>query len=164
MARHEADREDLIHEATALCPRVEWQVVGEPGIVFAGLKRTGALSIYFDQDPVYQFDEHGRLRRAYVDGCLYRSDGQTLARLQRERSATQTMLLRRDLTPTELTAFQARLHRRVAALEQRLRSGEVTELRHVADGALPDFAALLATALEQAFELAPAIAPARPRR
>jgi len=163
MARHETDREDLILEATALCPRVEWRVVGEPGIVFAGIKRTGAWSIYFDQDPVYQFDEHGRLRRAYVDGFLYRSDGHTLARLQRERSSSETILLRYDLTPTELTAFQGRLRSRLDGLQQRLKAGEFTELRRIAEGDFPDFVALLATSIEHAGEIAPAIAPARRR-
>lgn len=164
MARHEEDREDLIREATALNPRVEWQVAGEPGIVFAGLKRNGALSIYFEQDPVYQFDPAGRLRRAFVGNYLYRSDGHSLARLHRERTDAETTLVRYDLTTEELAAFQQQMRDRLLTLQQRLQNGETTELRRVTEADLPDFARLLTTAIERASEIAPAIAPARSRR
>ncbi len=164
MARHEEDREDLIREATALCPRVEWQVPNEAGVVFAGLKRSGALSLYFDQDPVYQFDPAGYLRRAYVGGFLYRSDGHSLARLHRERNDDETALVRHDLSSVELAEFQQRMRDRLAALEHQLRSGNVIELRRVAEGELPDFSAFIAIAIKHADKIAPAISPARSRR
>lgn len=164
MARQESDREDLIREATALKPRVEWEIVGEPGVVFAGLKRNGALSLYFDQDPVYQFDAEGRLRRAYVDGYLYRSDGDRLAQLHRERTETETVLARQDIVGTDLVQFLTTMRERLRSLVARLQCGQATVLRSITDGDLPNFATLIANAVEHAMELAPAIAPVRSRR
>ncbi len=164
MARQESDREDLIREAAALSPRIEWGIVGEPGVVFAGLKRNGALSLYFDQDPVYQFDVEGRLRRAYVDGFLYRSDGDRLAELHRERSETETVLVRQDIVGRELDAFLSTMQDRLRSLIQKLQGGQATVLRSVCDHDLPNFEPLIANAVEHAHELAPAIAPARSRR
>src|SRR5262245_19900425 len=105
MSRHEADREDLMAEATALARRVKLSVPGEVERVVAGFRATGRLSIYFGGEPVYHFDAEGRLRRAFVNGLLYRTQGTTLARLRRERSAEVTELRRRDLSPTELRQF-----------------------------------------------------------
>lgn len=157
MARHESDREDLIREATALHPRVEWQVEGEAGIVFAGLKRTGGLSLYFDQDPVYQFDDKGRLRRAFVDGLLYRSEGQTLARLRRERTETSTSLVRYDLSADELRNFLLQMRQRLESLSQQLESNRVTTLRAVPDDMPLDFRREISQAIEHSDQLAPSI-------
>ena len=83
MARQEVDREDLIAEAVALRRRIELALPGCDNPVVAGYRSTGALSLYFGADPVYQFDERGRLRRAFVGGHLYRTQGTTLAELTR---------------------------------------------------------------------------------
>ena len=64
------------------------------------------MSVFIGQDPVYQFDAEGRLRRAYAGGFLYRSQHQTLARLQRVRTVEETQLLRYDLNELEQTAFR----------------------------------------------------------
>lgn len=101
MARNEEDREDLMREAIALFPRAELQVSQEPVPLFWGVKKSGHFSFYFGSDPVYQFDEHGALRRAYLEGALYRTQGETLARLIRSRSAEESVLNRTDLTVME---------------------------------------------------------------
>lgn len=105
MARHEADREDLMREATALVLRAELHVDGFPDPVTVGEKRTGGVSVYIGADPVYQFDEAGRLRRAYKGGLLYRTQGDTLAELTRERAEASTVLQRRDLQAAETQQF-----------------------------------------------------------
>jgi hypothetical protein len=107
-----------MREATALVERVALRVpvCAEP--VIAGFRANGALSIYFGADPVYQFDPAGRLRRAYVGGKLYRSQGTTLAELVRRRGAGQTVLSRRDLESPELAAFLDRMAERLAGLRQ----------------------------------------------
>lgn len=95
-----------MREATALHRRASFRLDGFAEPVVVGFKRTGAMSIYFDQDPVYQFDIEGRLRRAYRAELLYRTQGTTLAELRRERTVDQTRLLRRDLPAEELSRFQ----------------------------------------------------------
>jgi hypothetical protein len=134
MARHEADREDLMREATALVRRCELQVPGLRENVIAGLRAGGGLSIYFGPDPVYHLDEASRLRRAYAGGSLYRRQGTTLARLERNRTAAATELIRHDLDGAELAEFRAELCRRLELLADSLRAGNVVLLNSVPQG------------------------------
>lgn len=106
MARNEADREDLIREAVALTERVELFVPGFEELITIGFRSNGAMSIFVGQDPVYQFDPSGRLRRAFVGGFLFRSQHSGLARLERVRTESEVQLLRYDLPPLECSAFQ----------------------------------------------------------
>ena len=161
MARNESDREDLIREATALRNRVEWQVSGELEPVFAGVRSDGSLSIYFGADPVYQFSATGGLRRAYVDGFLYRTQGETLARLNRERSTENTVLHRSDLSPENLSQFLSTMDYRLLRLKQSLADGSATQLRSVSDGDLPDYESLINSAIVASPRLAPAISTRR---
>ena len=111
MARIEEDKEDLIADGVAMINRAEYSWQKKPATaawdtVTVGYRADGSCSLYFNQDPFYQVDGAGRLRRAFVDGFLFRSDGATLNRLHRQRTAEQTTLLREDLTERELTEFQ----------------------------------------------------------
>jgi hypothetical protein len=121
MARHEADREDLMAEATALRERIELDLPGEAEYVVAGFRDNGCCSIYFGADPVYHFDAEGGVRRAFAAGDLYRSQGKTLARLTRTRTGSEVHLVRHDLDVAELEAFlsgmRGRLERLQSALE-----------------------------------------------
>ncbi len=121
MARQEADREDLMQEATAMVHRVELALPDEREHLIAGLRRNAALSLYFGPDRVYQFDAAGRLRRAFIDGKLFRSQGETLAQLVRHRTSSQTQLRRHDLDESELQqlceTMQTRLTKLVATLD-----------------------------------------------
>src|SRR5204863_2544475 len=76
MAREESSREDLLREATALVERIELIPNGSTsdGRIVAGFRRNGALSVFFGEDPVYQFNAAGELRRAYTDGKLLKAD------------------------------------------------------------------------------------------
>ncbi len=163
MARRESDREDLMAEATALRQRVELEVPGEDEPVVAGIRDGGALSVYFGPDPVYHFDPMGRLRRGYVGGSLFRTEGSTLARLQRQRDGTNVQLLRRDLSPNELAEFLACMTGRLARLCTALEEGEARLRQEIpADGAT--VAALrekLSSVLNAGGELAPAIVAGR---
>jgi hypothetical protein len=125
MARREADREDLMREATALRERVELAVPHEAEPVVAGFRADGRLSLYFGQDPAYHFDAEGGLRRAFRDGELYRSQGTTLARLRRQRTPESTDLARHDLAPDELDAFLQQMQARLRTLLEALQSGRV---------------------------------------
>ena len=127
MARNESEREDLLREATALAERAEWRVPGEPETVVAGFQRTGSFSVYFGSDPVYQFDSEQRLRRAFVGGRLYRSQGTTLAELQRVRGPDATELRRTDLSTAKLVEFLAAAAARLDTLRRAL-AGDAVEV------------------------------------
>jgi hypothetical protein len=157
MARSESDREDLIREATALRNRVEWQLPDEIEPVFAGVRSDGSLSIYFGADPVYQFTAAGGLRRAYVGGFLFRTQGTTLAKLNRERSTEETALLRRDLNTDELSQFLARMDEQLMQLRQSIADRSAIKLRSVSDGESPDYGSLINAAIDASPKLAPAM-------
>lgn len=116
MASHEADREDMLREATALVHRAELQLTGDATTIVVGFRRDGSLSIYFGGDPVYQFTSQGALRRAFIDGLLYRAERGRLVSLRRERGAEATLLIRHDLTLAEQTEIAAQVERALERL------------------------------------------------
>ena len=127
MARLEHDKEDLMREAVALRERIELAVHGEADFVTAGFRSTGALALYFGGDPVYQFDPEGRLRRAFVNGLLFRTQGHTLAELTRVRKDEATELQRRDLSDVELVEFLQQATSRIGRLRDALHNGTASE-------------------------------------
>ena len=145
MARQEEDREDLMREATALSPRIELVLPGEAETLVAGSRADGRLSLYFGSDPAFHFDAEGRLRRAYCEGHLYRSQGTTLARLTRHRTAEETQLQRHDLNPAELEAFLRVMRERLESLRQALDEGSVEVVQEVPPEA--DFLPVLRVAM-----------------
>ena len=157
MARSEADREDLMREVVALVRRVELMVDGK--CIVAGFRNTGWFSIYFDADPMYQFDDCGQLRRAYVDGLLYRSHATVLAQLQRLRGDHETTLVRRDLTEDLLQDFRQHCHERIRWLAERLIAGQFENRGEVPVGGhlVPIVQEFLQTVLNSTKFLAPAI-------
>jgi hypothetical protein len=119
MAREESSREDLLREATALVERIELvrRNIGRTtpatnassGRVVAGFRPDGALSIFFGEDPVYQFTAAGELRRAYCDGVLLKAVRGRLATLQRVRTQQEVQLVRHELSEAAEAAFVARM-------------------------------------------------------
>jgi hypothetical protein len=101
MARQSHHREDLLRDATALEPRILLQVVihGQPCEVFAGFREPESLAIYFDDDPVYQFNSQGELRRAFVDGSIIKADKGQLVAWERSETFDQTAMNSRRLNP-----------------------------------------------------------------
>lgn len=140
--------------------RIEWQIPSESEPVFAGVRSDGSLSVYFGQDPVYQFNHAGQLRRAYAGGFLYRTQGATLARLNRERSPDETILARCDLNSEELSQFLARMDDRLTRLRESIADGSAIQLRSVSEGKAADYQSLI----ESAINASPKLAPAMPTR
>lgn len=134
MAREESDREDLLEEATALVERVELAAEGLPAPLVIGFRANGAASLFFGADPVYHFDAQGRVRRAYVEGLLYKADRGRLASLRRQRAADGVTLWRHDLTADEQAAFLGRLADLLAALQDAILRGAAATLRQVPPG------------------------------
>ncbi len=131
MSRRESDREDLIREAVAMPERGEFRVPGFDDLVTIGFRASAAMSVFIGPDCVYQFDPHGRLRRAFLDGCLFRSEHITLARLQRIRTEASTQLLRSDLSHDELSAFRTLMLGRLSSISDAIRCGTILALRSI---------------------------------
>ncbi|MBW3542745.1 MAG: hypothetical protein KY476_20980 [Planctomycetes bacterium] len=162
MSRTETDREDLLAEAVALVRRVELRVPGLPENLVAGFRSDGRLSVYFGGDPAYHFDAAGRLRRAFVDGELFRTQGTTLARLRRTRTPAVTELVRWDLPLGELKAFIERMRGQCELLLRATEpeaSAPGAVLRRVPgdDHLLPELRRMLETILSTDEPLAPPI-------
>ena len=94
MARDESSREDLLREATALVERIELRITAPISAahdrddhVVVGFRANGAASFFFGDDPVYQFNSAGQLRRAYCGGLLFKATHGRLVSLQRVRQA-----------------------------------------------------------------------------
>ncbi len=158
MARHESDREDLMREATALKRRVRLQPPAGGPMLVAGFHRDGALSLYFEADPVYHFDSAGLLKRAYIDGDLYRTQGETLAKLTRVRSDRETQLIRIDLTPDECDRVRKAVINRLTGLHDSLAAGSLQAVETVPSGdpIVPDLLSVIGLILRQEIRLAPA--------
>jgi hypothetical protein len=134
MARHEADREDLLAETAALLPRAQLDIPGLAEPVVVGFRpRLSGWSFYFTQDCAYHFDSQGRLRRAFVDGALLRAQQSTLARLVRDRSPEETVLRRTDLSPEELQAVLREMRARLETCRRALEAGRVVVRRSFGD-------------------------------
>jgi hypothetical protein len=131
MARHEADREDLMAEATALRERAELALPDEVEHLVAGFREEGRFSLYFGSDPVFHFDTVGALRRAFVGGDLYRSQAPTLARLTRTRTGSAVNLARHDLDAQELERFLAEMRGRLDRLLTALNSGAALVIQQI---------------------------------
>lgn len=158
MARHETDREDLFAEAVALTRRLAGRMSETGPNIVAGFRENGWLSVYLGPDPMYQFDEFGRLRRAFREGLLYRTQGTTLARLRRERTPETTELLRSDLTSGELSEFRQLVYNDLLPLAVALENGsfQCEALIPAKETQLP---ANVAAALRLAFSAEPWLAP-----
>src|SRR5438132_2803772 len=115
MAREESSREDLLREATALVERIELvphrsdsstpaSILDDARLV-AGFRADGALSVFFGDDPVYQFNAAGELRRAFCDGELLKAVRGRLVALQRVRTQHEVQLVRHELSDSEQAAF-----------------------------------------------------------
>ncbi len=107
MASQSQDREDLLRDATAFATRVQLLVSwgDRSEVIFAGFRAGGAASFYFDQDPVYHFNTAGQLRRAYVDDFLVKAEAGQLVRLRRQRSKSESAMIRDEMTPDQQQAF-----------------------------------------------------------
>jgi len=131
MARQEHAREDLIAEATALVERVEFLLAGVTEPIVAGFRPEGSASLFFGDDPVYQFNARGHLRRAYVGGRIYKAAAGRLIEMTRDRQANRVTLVGRELPPAESAEFIDALRARLDDLASKLESGQAQVLAQV---------------------------------
>ncbi|HEV8001670.1 MAG TPA: hypothetical protein VGP63_17425 [Planctomycetaceae bacterium] len=151
--------ENPMRDAVALTERVELRRNRSPDAIVAGFHRDGRLSLYFGDDPYYQFDPLGRLRRALVDGRLFRTQGTALAVLTRAASAEAAILVRHDLDPNELGQFLRVMLAQVGELREGLAAGAFEVVRQIpSDAAIVErLVESLSVILSAAGALAPAI-------
>lgn len=160
MARNEQDREDLMREATAFFPRAEMQVEHETAPVFWGQKKNGHFSFYFGGEPVYQFDQDGLLRRAFIDGHLYRTQKKTLARLTRERNSAETVLKRYDLTIKEVESLLQTMADRFQKLHSAfVKNQNVRLIQSLSDNSDSELQALIQNQIKQVLQNSDQLAP-----
>jgi hypothetical protein len=141
MTHEESPREDLLREATALVERIELVPRVEAGqssltvfpgrTIVAGFRRNGALSVFFSEEEVYHFNAPGELRRAYLNGHLYKAVKGQLVVLTRLRTPEQVELRSQPLTVAEQAAFTARMSKSHAALASDLAADNFVVQRQV---------------------------------
>ncbi len=95
MDRQQSDREDLLAEATALVERIELVLPGYAEPIVAGFRASDCASLFFGTDPVYQFNSQRQLRRAFVDGLLYKAECGRLVSLTRTQNVLAVELITR---------------------------------------------------------------------
>ena len=124
MARDAHDREDLLRDARGLSPRVELVVENgsEAFTLFAGF-RGESLSLYFGQDRVYHFNDRGELRRAYLSDVLLKAESGRLVAMSRERSASEVLLVSRELSAEKARRLLDELKDWLRALREALAAG-----------------------------------------
>jgi len=124
MAKFESDREDILREATALVQRVELQSPDNSEPITAGFRTSGAACFYFGAEPVYQFNSAGEFRRGYLNGQLIKAENNQLATLRRERTETQVVLRRTDLSPPATAQIIEAAEKDLKRLLSTLQSGD----------------------------------------
>lgn len=133
MARYEADREDVLREATALVERAELTIPQLAESVVVGFRRSGLVSFFFGADPVYQFNSACELRRAFVGGQLVKAERGVLVALERRRSAGEVQLVSRHLDEAQTASLLQEMVRRLFLLQSALCDQSFSLLGQVPD-------------------------------
>ena len=116
MARAQQPREELLRDATALVERVSFHVNYWTEPVVVGFRSNGAVSIYFGEDPVYQFNRDDELRRSHWRGQRIKAEQRQLKLLRQEPGSTRLQLSNTDLGTDQTNAFVDDLTNRLELL------------------------------------------------
>ena len=134
MARAAHDREDLLRDARALVPRVQFhmQMGGGKMTVVAGF-RGESLSLYVNDDPAFHFNALGQLRRAFMADRLIKSEEGRLIAMRRARTDEEEVVLQaEEFTDSQQEQLLSDLARGLAEIKAALESGAA-----VIDGQVP---------------------------
>jgi hypothetical protein len=131
MAEPAVTSEDRMRDAVALVERIALSDSQCTSKVEAGFRRDGCLSLFFGDDPYYQFDSECRLRRGFVDGRIFLTQISGLKALNRERDAETTTLVRHDLSTSEVDQFLRKMLDHVGRLRRAIVSGDLHVERQV---------------------------------
>ncbi|MCC9600322.1 hypothetical protein LOC67_07095 [Stieleria sp. JC731] len=127
MAKNTQDREDLLRDGVAMPIRGRIWIQSQNGDnqpesgskleVVIGFRRDGRLSLYWDQDPVFQFDANQRLRRVFINDRAYRAEAGRLCLIEKQSEGTGPV----SRLQLNSTALQASTESEIVAiLRQRL--------------------------------------------
>jgi len=111
--------------------------------IFVGNRKQGGWSVYFGEDPVYQFNAQGKLRRAHFEEQNYAASDGKLLLLHRGRSGGHVEIQRIYSVDTERLML-ADCHKRLNELAELMQSGPI----EVADRFPADDRELVADLLE----------------
>ena len=126
MARREEPREDLIRDATALVQRAALKIAGEELTYVLGLRSNGSLSVFCGEDPVFQFDSQGLLRRVYLGGERLTAREGRLFRLIRQAESGRMAMRHERLAEDEETQIIGQIRDTLGSLRRHLQPGAVT--------------------------------------
>jgi hypothetical protein len=85
MAINREIREDLMRDATAYARRLLIRKTQTGESIFVGFRKPGGWSVYFGEDPVYQFNPQNKLRRVHFEDQNYAASDGKLYLLHRTR-------------------------------------------------------------------------------
>ena len=83
MAINRETREDLMRDATAYVRRLIIRKTQSGETIFVGMRQQGSWSVYFGEDPVYQFNAQCELRRVHFEAQNFAATDGKLHWLQR---------------------------------------------------------------------------------
>ncbi len=132
MSIEKQKREDLLHEATAFERRILLQLDVSPPTapptrcnrveLFGGFRQGGGWSLYFDEQPVLQFNAAGQLRRLFLDDRKLLCERGQLIELQRSvqggKVEFQRVVVAAEVERQYLARCTAWLEAATQALEQ----------------------------------------------
>ncbi len=128
MAINREKREDLMRDATAYNRRLLLQRAASGEAVFVGFRKQGGWSVYFGEDPVFQFNARGELRRVHVDAQNYAAYDGRLCHLQRDKLGGHVEIQRIYLAATEHQLL-ADCHHRLIQLAEMIRSNHFDDVQ-----------------------------------
>jgi hypothetical protein len=135
LSREEHPREDLLREATGLKQRVEFRLPDDPTCYVAGFRSGGSFSLYCDEEPVFQFNDQGELRRGFWQGCLLKAESRQLIRLRRDRpNSNESYLLSSVLTDSETAAYLEDFSARIDTIQSLIETAQITVIGEVPEG------------------------------
>jgi hypothetical protein len=88
--------------------------------------RGDSLSLYFGEDPVFHFNVHGQLRRAFIGDELIKAERGRLIGLVRERSPVEVTFRSRQFDVQAEATVVADLDRRLQHLRASLAAGDLS--------------------------------------
>lgn len=144
MAIENQRREDLLRDATTYPKRILFKTTSPaspPSVstptedcqeLFLGFRADGGWSIYFDEDPVYQFNSIHQLRRAYCLGQRYEAANGKLLHLQRTAQGGRVQLTRQALAENSAASLLAECQAALQLAARNIQSQQMVASGHVA--------------------------------
>lgn len=127
MAINPEKREDLMLDATAYTRRALYRDSQSGNTFFIGFRQNGGWSVYFDEDPVFQFDAGGKLRRVHFENQNYAAHNGKLCLLERERHGGRIEIQRIYSADAERRVLEDCL-KRLRALAELIPNNDLAEV------------------------------------